>query len=114
MSRSLVCSIGEHASCDGNSPNGPAGVGNPCECSCRHPLTLTPAERDRERRRAQHRVRAALATQPSPERLRELVTTWRERRERRMSRQDEGYVWGEAADELEAALAASGDQGEER
>lgn len=32
--RSVVCSIGEHVKCDGNAPNGPAGVGNPCACAC--------------------------------------------------------------------------------
>ena len=32
--RSLVCSIARHFECDGNAPNGPAGVGNPCGCAC--------------------------------------------------------------------------------
>jgi len=32
--RSLVCSIDEHEKCDGNAPNGPAGVGHPCVCTC--------------------------------------------------------------------------------
>lgn len=32
--QSLVCSIEEHEKCDGNAPNGPAGAGHPCACTC--------------------------------------------------------------------------------
>lgn len=32
--RSLVCAIDKHPDCDGNAPNGPAGVGYPCSCKC--------------------------------------------------------------------------------
>jgi hypothetical protein len=41
--RSLVCSIDKHYVCDGNAPNGPAGVGHPCSCSC-HPAAPRQSE----------------------------------------------------------------------
>jgi hypothetical protein len=57
VSRSLVCAIGEHRSCDGFAPN---ESDNPCECACLHTNRLTPIERDEERHRAQQRTRMAL------------------------------------------------------
>jgi hypothetical protein len=51
--RSLICSIAEHGQCDGNAPNGPAGIGHPCACNChrgtnfggRHRLAAHPESR---------------------------------------------------------------------
>jgi len=43
MGRALVCSIGLHDRCDGNAPNGPAGEGNPCVCSCHETRDSVPS-----------------------------------------------------------------------
>lgn len=36
IARSVVCSIGQHPTCDGGSPNGPLAAG-PCNCGCHFP-----------------------------------------------------------------------------
>jgi hypothetical protein len=63
VSRSLVCSIAEHRSCDGFAPN---GSDTPCECACQHIARLTTAERDEERQRAQQRARRAVTASREP------------------------------------------------
>lgn len=44
VARSLVCAIDKHENCDGNAPNGPAGIGSPCRCVCHVPERIAAIE----------------------------------------------------------------------